>query len=257
MESAKFSVWENDADDVFGADKYEPRKQYKQDLSYYSAFRGSPGHEENSPLPFNNIRGIYTRLNIDVMNQYANRLLGDVVHNAFSGNIKVIEPLISEGFIEVKNNCGNTLLHYFTSLGDIQMMKLLICNGADIEATNMDGNTPLHLAASEGFIKGVDLLLSSFSAELQCDGTFLYNDVLDAYIKPMKRFANSKDNCENTPLHLAALNGNTGVIDLLMCNGADINAVNINKNTPLDIAVLKGKILFKLTSMMYIYLLCV
>ncbi len=53
----------------------------------------------------------------------------------------------------------NTLLHEAVKLDNPQIIKLLISNGADINAQNNEGNTPLHEAANLGNKEVIDLLL--------------------------------------------------------------------------------------------------
>ena len=51
---------------------------------------------------------------------------------------------------------------------------------------------------------------------------------------------NAVDNEKKTPLHWASLKGHEAVAALLVKNGADVNAVDNNKNTPLHYASVKG-----------------
>ncbi len=46
--------------------------------------------------------------------------------------------------------------------------------------------------------------------------------------------ANSKTRSANTPLHAAAYRGHTVVVELLVANDADVNALSVNGKTPLD-----------------------
>ncbi|MBU1013925.1 MAG: ankyrin repeat domain-containing protein [Bacteroidetes bacterium] len=48
---------------------------------------------------------------------------------------------------------------------------------------------------------------------------------------------NFKDNAGNTPLHYAAIDGSIAIIELLLSNGANIDAVNKQLNTPLYEAI--------------------
>ena len=53
---------------------------------------------------------------------------------------------------------------------------------------------------------------------------------------------NTQDKYEQTPLHLAALNGHTQLSRLLLEQGAEVNAKNIDGATPLHVAAMNGHI---------------
>ena len=54
---------------------------------------------------------------------------------------------------------GYTALHYAASNGKTEILKLLLSNGADVNAKNRDGNiTPLFLANLEGHTEIIELL---------------------------------------------------------------------------------------------------
>ena len=52
---------------------------------------------------------------------------------------------------------------------------------------------------------------------------------------------NAKKKGESTPLHNAAWGGNKEIIELLIAEGADVNAQTISGVTPLDWAVMEDK----------------
>ena len=47
----------------------------------------------------------------------------------------------------------------------------------------------------------------------------------------------SEDNDGMTPLHIACQNGHTKVIQILLARGADVDHRNVNRCTPLNLAV--------------------
>ena len=104
-----------------------------------------------------------------------------------------------------------TLLHYASSNGKTEIVKLLLAKGADIHARNVFGITPLHWASNG---KVAELLIASGA------------DV------------NIKSNDGNTPLHWTS---SGKVAELLIANGADINAKSNDGITPLHWAS-SGKI---------------
>ncbi len=59
----------------------------------------------------------------------------------------MVDYLISNGAnTNVKDEYGNTPLHYASSEGQLELVKYLINKGADIHAKNNDRCTPLRLA---------------------------------------------------------------------------------------------------------------
>lgn len=62
-------------------------------------------------------------------------------------NINIVRELISNGAdINEKNVDNNTPLHLATNENDIDIVRELISKGADINGKNLDNNTPLYLA---------------------------------------------------------------------------------------------------------------
>lgn len=91
-------------------------------------------------------------------------------------------------------------------------MKLLD-NKADINIADIRGATPLHRAASKGNLMVVKLLLQ-------------YKDALKI---------DFRDVYGNTPLHLACEEDRQDEALLLVQNGADLEVVNKEKRTPLEL----------------------
>ncbi|UKZ79073.1 hypothetical protein TrVFT333_006824 [Trichoderma virens FT-333] len=139
---------------------------------------------------------------------------------ARNGKADVVKLLLGQGAnIEAKNNDGNTPLHDAARNGKADVTKLLLARGANIEAKNNDiGDTPLHLAAWNGKADMVKFLLDH-RANIE-----------------------AKDNSGNTPLRDAAWNGKADVAKLLLARGANIEAKqNDNGDTPLHLAAWHGK----------------
>ena len=49
-----------------------------------------------------------------------------------------------------------------------------------------------------------------------------------------------QDKCKMTPLHLAAEQSNSGVLNLLLSKGVNCNTGNVSGRTPLHLAAAKG-----------------
>lgn len=98
--------------------------------------------------------------------------------------------------------------------GSLEIMKILIDNGAKVNAIGKDKDTPLHRAAYGASSEAVELLLKN-----------------DAKI-------NAKNKYEATPLHMAAERGVEKTIEILLRNGADLKAKDVSGNTPQEVAKL-------------------
>ena len=120
--------------------------------------------------------------------------------------------------IAVKDNANNTALHLAAANGHVEVIKEMFREGgrALINETNRRHATALHLAAKKrAGADTVSLLLTQTGIEV-----------------------NGQDEDGNTPLHLAALNGNADSVEWLL-NAPDINTAltNDDNNTARDEAV--------------------
>ena len=132
-------------------------------------------------------------------------------------NMEMIEILIGNG-ADVNLHSTRlqfTPLHIAVRKSD-EMAKLLIAHGADVNQKNKDGATPLHLAGRTGNSQMVEFLIAN-GADID-----------------------SRDFEEYTPLHNAAWNGHIEAVKILVNNGADINASTYGGDTPYNCAVGKN-----------------
>ncbi|KAL8369910.1 hypothetical protein RB595_000324 [Gaeumannomyces hyphopodioides] len=131
---------------------------------------------------------------------------------------------------------GPTPLHAFAGYGNgssplpkecderaRQILRLLLDNGADINATMKSGLTPLHCAVSAG----VDSDWMVFYEEESPRAKHLAELLLEAGADP-----NSRTQKGNTPLHLITYHG-AGALDSLVHHGADLEAKNQEGRSPL------------------------
>jgi len=130
----------------------------------------------------------------------------------------------------------------------------VFCRGADIECLDKDKYTPLLIAASTGHTAVVKLLLkrgANLNAKNTLDKTAIFlaaeensidtlREILDH--EDAKNLLNESDLYENTPLHVAAMNGFALIVEALLSNGARIDPRNEDENTPLHLAAKNGKV---------------
>lgn len=171
---------------------------------------------------------------------------------AIQGHNEVANVLIlANAKIDAEDNIGQTPLHLAVENGQKELVLLLINKGANKEAIDTNGLTPLYLAASLGNKEVVQVLLENGANKdfKNKDGVSpLHVAAINGHEEVVKllleakspRNVNDKDNWGHTPLHWAANAGQIEVVKLLIAQGADINAVNKNGDTPSDLARQQG-----------------
>ena len=76
---------------------------------------------------------------------------------------------------------------------------------------------------------------------LHCAAIQGYDDAVEVLIRDGAD-VNAVDECNETPIHCAAENGHVDVAKVLIQNGADVNAVDENNRTPLHFAAENGHV---------------
>ncbi len=120
------------------------------------------------------------------------------------GNVPLVTAVIATNpyIANTVNDFGATPLMRAANNGNIDIIKLLLRSGANVNAADAGGATALHIAARRGNVSAVQILLDSNSNP------------------------NAVDSEGWTPLMRAATSGNSKIIELLLAKGAKVNATN-------------------------------
>jgi hypothetical protein len=82
---------------------------------------------------------------------------------AENGHIEIARLLLQNGAeVNARNNYGSTSLHWAAFQGHIDILHLLVENGANLEAQNDDGSRALHRAILNGHLPFIQELISRY-----------------------------------------------------------------------------------------------
>jgi len=157
---------------------------------------------------------------------------------AFMGHKDVAELLLADGAdVNATNNFGETPLHEAASMGHKDVAELLLASNADVNAKGNYRTTTLHLAAYMGHRDVSELLLAhGADVDIYDAAKVCKVERVEALLKANPGLLSSKDHkYGRTPLHWAALYGNKDVVELLLAKGANVNATDNDRMTPLHL----------------------
>lgn len=133
----------------------------------------------------------------------AGPLESPVADAARQGDVDAVRTLLRDGAdVNAAQGDGMSALHWAAERGDVELMDVLLYAGAEVEAATRIGQyRPIHVAARNGHLDAVTRLISA-GADIMA----------------------RTDPSGSTPLHLAALSGHGDLIRTLAAAGAEVDA---------------------------------
>jgi len=138
-----------------------------------------------------------------------------IYYVAALGHLSLAKYLISKcpQDLQVKDEQGCTPLHIAVLAGNVEVSQLLLGHSIDFDIRDNEGYSILHMAAWKGRLEVAQMILEHDSA--------------------MKVLVNTRNKNGQTPLHTASEYDQTSVVAVLLKSGADVDAQDNRKLTPL------------------------
>jgi ankyrin repeat protein len=135
------------------------------------------------------------------------------------GDLKTLTALVKSDakLVAAQDRYGMLPLQYAAEAGQIETIKFLLANGADIMARDNRGWTALHHAVDNKQAEAMELLIARGAT------------------------VDARNTMQWTPLHLAVLKMDKTMALALIRSGADVNAKTSRELTPYNLAVDSGK----------------
>ncbi|KAK1795871.1 hypothetical protein P4O66_008970, partial [Electrophorus voltai] len=163
-----------------------------------------------------------------------------------TGDLSLLPKLIKGTNVNDKNVSSDTLLHLAAEHDQVAVVNFLLCQGAKLDLRDRHGRTALHRAAQSGHSTAAVALVRSgadIHAMDQDSKTALHlaaQSRHDATVRALVLEEARSFKGQTTFLHLAAMEDDPSLADILLQNGASVDVRDAQKKTALFHAVSRG-----------------
>ncbi|KAL4218204.1 Oxysterol-binding protein-related protein 1 [Mactra antiquata] len=174
--------------------------------------------------------------------QKANRGWTPLHLSAYFGHVDVVKILIQNGAsVNEVNNLGDTPLHKAAHTGRLDVVTLLLQHEADVSVINAEGHTAKTVAKTDEITKLIEAAelhdASRQEEEFMTSVRLGHVDEIDQLVtKGTLSMTNCKDSFGNTPLHIAAQAGQKEAVVYLLQKGLNSSIKNNQGLLPCDVA---------------------
>ncbi|KAF0717090.1 Aste57867_2499 [Aphanomyces stellatus] len=171
------------------------------------------------------------------------RALWNAAQGGYLANVRrLLDGVYFEGYIDWQDKDGWTPLYIASWNGHMDVVKLLLTKGANVNHAEKDGWTPLYIASMYGRVAIVTLLLANGALvdKATHSGATALNIAAEegnvevaAILLTNGADVDKATNYGATPLYQASIKGHVKVVTLLLANGANIDKPNTDGWTPL------------------------
>ncbi|XP_033751574.1 palmitoyltransferase ZDHHC17-like [Pecten maximus] len=170
---------------------------------------------------------------------------------AINNRTEIVKYFVRKGAVVDKfgGDLNSTPLHWATRQGHLKMVVQLMSLGADPTLRDGEGCSCIHLAAQFGHTAIVAYLIAKGNDVDMVDQHGMTALMYASYrifaydpVRMLLTFGASLDKTDkiqgNSPLHFACQSANTVVIKTLINAGANLDALNAKRQTPIDLAAM-------------------
>lgn len=157
-----------------------------------------------------------------------------LIYAAYLGNTEIANSLLAAGADpDIRDRDGTTALYFAASKGHLNMVKIVAAKTKNVDSQRISGDTPLMIATDHGFSNIAAILLAAganpvirrtidYATALHI-AAYNEHDETANVLLAADATSDCRDIYGNTPLIVAAYEGRTSLVLLLLSYGADPN----------------------------------